>query len=484
MKKIKIIFCLLFFVYILITITTPKNVNAKLLPNFTKKLNNNLPSLAPILAKVIPSVVNIDVQGSTFTSEYKLPKQVEQYLREHFLLCKDGSPYENTLICGNSDNILEQRFHSIGSGVIINAKKGLIITNNHVIDHANYISVELNNGKTYEAQIIGRDSKTDIALIKIMGKTNNLKSLKIANSDTLKVGDYTIAIGNPYALGETVTSGIISGLGRSGLHIENFENFIQTDAAINFGSSGGALVNLNGDLIGINTAILAPNEGNIGIGFAIPINTVMNLVNQFIKFGKIKRGSLGINGIDFEPELAKILQIPYINKGVFVREIIKLSKDNELQAGDVIISLNGKNIDSYSLLKAKISSFVRGTVVKLGIIRKRIFKIVNVKIKDYNNDNISKNIIYNGIEGVYLNNIKLKNKIYFFKKIQKTSVQVNKVLKNSPAEKIGLKKGDIIIAINERIIKNVNDVKKVLNKKQSLILLHILRGKRNLYLIN
>ncbi|QJC33275.1 Do family serine endopeptidase [Enterobacteriaceae endosymbiont of Donacia clavipes] len=483
MKKIKIIFCLLFFVFIT-TITTSKNVNAKLLPNFTKKINNNLPSLAPILAKVTPSVVNIDVQGSTFISEYKLPSQVEQYLREHFLLCKDGSPYENTPICGNNDNVLEQRFHSIGSGVIINAKKGLIITNNHVIDHANYISVELNNGKIYEARVIGKDPKTDIALIKIKEKTNNLRSLKIANSDTLRVGDYTIAIGNPYSLGETVTSGIISGLGRSGLHIENFENFIQTDAAINLGSSGGALVNLNGDLIGINTAILAPNEGNIGIGFAIPSNTVMNLVNQLIKFGKIKRGSLGINGVNFEPELAKILQIPHINKGVFVREIIKSSKDNELKAGDVIISLNGKTIDSYALLKAKISSFIQGTIVKLGIIRKRVFKIVNVKIKDYNNDNISENVIYNGIEGVYLNNIKLKNKIYFFKKIQKTCVQVNKVLKNSPAEKIGLKKGDIIIEINERLIKNVNDVKKILNKKQSLILLHILRDKRNLYLIN
>ncbi|QJC32463.1 Do family serine endopeptidase [Enterobacteriaceae endosymbiont of Donacia dentata] len=484
MKKIKIIFCLFFFVTIFIVV--PKNINAKLLPNFTKKLNNNylLPSLAPILAKVIPSVVNIDVQGSTFVYEYKLPPQVEQYLREHFLLCKEGSPYENTPICGNNNNVLEQKFHSIGSGVIINAKKGLIITNNHVINHANYISVELNNGKIYEAKIIGRDPKTDIALIRIVGKTNNLKSLKIANSDNLKIGDYTIAIGNPYALGETVTSGIISGLGRTGLNIESFENFIQTDAAINRGSSGGALVNLNGDLIGINTAIFAPHEGNIGIGFAIPSNTVMNLVNQFIRFGKIKRGSLGINAVNLEPELTKILRIYNINKGVFVREIIKISKDNELQVGDIIISLNGKTIDSYALLKAKISSFIRGTVVKLGIIRKGTFKTVHVKIKNYNDDDDSENIIYYGIEGVYLNNIKLKNKIYIFKNIQKTSVQVNKVLKNSPASIIGLRKGDIIIQINQKPIKNINDVQKILNKKPSLILLYILRGNHKLYLVN
>ncbi|WP_168893045.1 trypsin-like peptidase domain-containing protein, partial [Enterobacteriaceae endosymbiont of Donacia marginata] len=221
MKKFKIFFYIFFFI---IGITIQQHVNAKLLPfNLIKKCNNNtLPSLSRVLSKVTPSVVSIDVQGSTFVSQFRLPPKIQEYLNEHFSLCKEGSPYENTPICGNNNNVLEQKFHAIGSGVIINSKEGIIVTNNHVINHASYITVELNNGKTYEAKIIGQDSQMDIALIKIQDKTKNLKSLKIANSDNLKVGDYAIAIGNPYGLGETVTSGIISGLGRTGLNIENF----------------------------------------------------------------------------------------------------------------------------------------------------------------------------------------------------------------------------------------------------------------------
>ncbi|QJC35679.1 Do family serine endopeptidase [Enterobacteriaceae endosymbiont of Donacia sparganii] len=486
MKKLKIIFCI-FFIFGIMTFISG-NVNAKLLPfNLTKiKKKYLLPSsLSIILSKITPSVVNIDVQGSTFVSQFRLPSNIQQYLNEHFSLCKEGSPYENTPICGNSNNILEQKFHSIGSGVIINSKKGMIITNNHVIDHANYISVELNNGKIYEAKIVGQDPKTDIALIQIKDKIGNLKDLKIANSDNLKVGDYTIAIGNPYGLGETVTSGIISGLGRTGLNIENFENFIQTDAAINRGSSGGALVNLHGDLIGINTAILTPNEGNIGIGFAIPSNTVINLVNQFIKFGKIKRGSLGIYGVELDPQISKVMRVPNIYKGVFIRKIVSF-KNNKLKSGDIIISLNDKKIDSYALLKAKISTFMRGTIIKLGIIRKGIFKIIKIKLNNFCKNNSSdEEIMYYGIEGAYLDNILLKNKNYIFKNLKKnTVVQVRKVIPNTPAAIIGLKKGDIIISINKKRIYNIKNLKKILGKQPSLILLYILRGNQNLYLIN
>ncbi|QJC37724.1 trypsin-like serine protease [Enterobacteriaceae endosymbiont of Donacia bicoloricornis] len=484
MKKFKIFFYIFFFV-IIITIRQ-KYASAKLLPfNFKKKWNNHsLPSLSKILKKVTPSVVSIDVQGSTFVSQFKLPPKIQDYLNEHFSLCKAGSPYENTPICGNNNNILEQKFHAIGSGVIINAKNGIIITNNHVINHAKYISVELSNGKTYEAKIIGQDPQMDVALIKIKNNIINLKSLKIANSDNLKVGDYTIAIGNPYGLGETVTSGIISGLGRTGLNIENFENFIQTDAAINRGSSGGALVNLNGDLIGINTAILTPNEGNIGIGFAIPSNTITNLIHQFTKFGKIKRGSLGIYGVDLDPQLAKVMNIHNLYKGTFIRDVIPF-KNNPLDPGDVIVSLNNKQVNSYALLKAKISTFMTGTFVKLGIIRKGVFKIIKTKLGDYcSNESFKKNMMYYGIEGSYLVNTDLKNRNVFFKMGKNTAVKVINILPNSPAEIIGLKKDDIILSINRRRTIDIKKVKEILDKHPSLILLYILRGKNKFYLLN
>ncbi|QJC36082.1 Do family serine endopeptidase [Enterobacteriaceae endosymbiont of Donacia cincticornis] len=483
MKKLKIIFYLFFFISNII-FTSP-NVHAKLLPfNLTKKWNSNkLPSLSIILSKVTPSVVNINVQGSTYVSQFRLPQKIQEYLNEKFSLCKEGSPYKNTPICGDNDNILQQKFHSIGSGVIINSKKGLIITNNHVINNADYISVELNNGKIYEAKILGQDPKTDLALIQIKDRTGNLKSVKIANSDTLKVGDYTIAIGNPYGLGESVTSGIISGLGRTGLNIENFENFIQTDAAINKGNSGGALVNLNGDLIGINTAILTPNEGNIGIGFAIPSNTVMNLVNQFIKFGKIERGFLGIYGVELDPQIAKVMKVPNIFKGIFIREVIS-SKNNILKPGDIIITLNNKKIDSYALLKAKISTLMRGSIIKLGIIRNGTFKIIETQLDNFCDDESSnENSIY-GIEGAYLENISLKKRFFIFNKVKKNGVKVIKVIPNSPASIIGLKKDDIIIGINQNNIYNIKDLKKILDTQPSLILLNILRGNKELYLLN
>ncbi|QJC37131.1 Do family serine endopeptidase [Enterobacteriaceae endosymbiont of Donacia vulgaris] len=448
-----------------------------------KSGNPSLPSLSKILSKVIPSVVSINVQGSTFITQFKLPSKIQEYLNEHFALCKEGSPYENTPICGNNNNILEQKFHSIGSGVIINSKKGLIITNNHVIDHANYILIELNDGKTYEAKVIGKDPQTDIALIQIKNKTKNLKSIKIANSDNLKVGDYTIAIGNPYGLGETVTSGIISGLGRTGLNIENFENFIQTDAAINRGSSGGALVNLNGDLIGINTAILTPNEGNIGIGFAIPSNTVNNLIKHFIKFGKVKRGSLGIYGIDLDPHIAKAMHASNVSKGIFIRKTESF-KNNKLQSGDIIVTLNGKKIYSFTILKAKISNLMRGTIIRLGIIRKGHFQKINIKLNDYCNNHSQNKAMYYGIEGGYLNNVILKKEIFFFKKFKKNAVKVEKVIPNSPAAMIGLKEGDVILSINKQRTKNIKDVQKILDKHPILILLYIMRDGERFYLVN
>lgn len=193
---------------------------------------------------------------------------------------------------------------ALGSGVIIDAAKGYVVTNNHVVDNASVIKVQLSDGRKFDAKVVGKDPRSDIALIQIQNP-KNLTAIKLADSDALRVGDYTVAIGNPFGLGETVTSGIVSALGRSGLNVENYENFIQTDAAINRGNSGGALVNLNGELIGINTAILAPDGGNIGIGFAIPSNMVKNLTSQMVEYGQVKRGELGIMGTELNSNWRK-----------------------------------------------------------------------------------------------------------------------------------------------------------------------------------
>ena len=224
-----------------------------------------MPSLAPIVEQVTPAVVNILVSGKKVTKQ-EIPEQFRFFFGPDF----PGS------------QVQEQPFQALGSGVIIDADKGYIITNHHVIDGADEIKVTLKDGRELTAKKIGEDQQSDIALLQI--KADGLTAIKMANSDSLRVGDFAMAIGNPFGLGQTVTSGIISALGRSGLNIENIENFIQTDAAINSGNSGGALVNLKGELIGINTAILGPNGGNIGIGFAIPSNMIHDLTDQIVKY--------------------------------------------------------------------------------------------------------------------------------------------------------------------------------------------------------
>ncbi len=227
------------------------------------------------------------------------------------------------------------------------------MTNNHVVDNATTIKVQLSDGRRFDAKVVGKDPRSDIALIQIQ-EPKNLTAIKLADSDALRVGDYTVAIGNPFGLGETVTSGIVSALGRSGLNVENYENFIQTDAAINRGNSGGALVNLNGELIGINTAILAPDGGNIGIGFAIPSNMVKNLTEQMVKYGQVKRGELGIMGTELNSELAKAMKVD-AQRGAFVSQVMPGSAAAKagIKAGDVITSLNGKAISSFAALRAQ-----------------------------------------------------------------------------------------------------------------------------------
>ncbi|MGC6007148.1 serine endoprotease DegP [Enterobacter cloacae] len=438
-----------------------------------------MPSLAPMLEKVMPSVVSINVEGSTTVNTPRMPRNFQQFFGDNSPFCQDGSPFQSSPFCqggGAGDDGQgggqQQKFMALGSGVIIDAAKGYVVTNNHVVDNANSIKVQLSDGRKFDAKVVGKDPRSDIALIQIQDP-KNLTAIKIADSDALRVGDYTVAIGNPFGLGETVTSGIVSALGRSGLNTENYENFIQTDAAINRGNSGGALVNLNGELIGINTAILAPDGGNIGIGFAIPSNMVKNLTAQMVQYGQVKRGELGIMGTELNSELAKAMKVD-AQRGAFVSQVMPNSSAAKagIKAGDVITSLNGKPISSFAALRAEVGSMPIGSKVTLGLLRDGKAVNVSLELQQSSQNQVDSSTIFSGIEGAEMSN-----------KGADKGVVVNNVKANSPAARIGLKKGDVIMGANQQPVKNIAELRKILDSKPSVLALNIQRGDTSIYLL-
>ncbi|HCD9773735.1 serine endoprotease DegP [Enterobacter hormaechei] len=438
-----------------------------------------MPSLAPMLEKVMPSVVSINVEGSTTVNTPRMPRNFQQFFGDNSPFCQDGSPFQSSPFCqggGAGDDGQgggqQQKFMALGSGVIIDAAKGYVVTNNHVVDNANTIKVQMSDGRKFDAKVVGKDPRSDIALIQIQDP-KNLTAIKLADSDALRVGDYTVAIGNPFGLGETVTSGIVSALGRSGLNAENYENFIQTDAAINRGNSGGALVNLNGELIGINTAILAPDGGNIGIGFAIPSNMVKNLTAQMVQYGQVKRGELGIMGTELNSELAKAMKVD-AQRGAFVSQVMPNSSAAKagIKAGDVITSLNGKPISSFAALRAEVGSMPIGSKVTLGLLREGKPVNVSLELQQSSQNQVDSSTIFSGIEGVEMSN-----------KGADKGVVVNNVKANSPAARIGLKKGDVIMGANQQPVKNIAELRKILDSKPSVLALNIQRGDTSIYLL-
>jgi len=438
-----------------------------------------MPSLAPMLEKVMPSVVSINVEGSTTVNTPRMPRNFQQFFGDNSPFCQDGSPFQGSPFCqggpggGNGGGgSQKEKFMALGSGVIIDAAKGYVVTNNHVVDNATSIKVQLSDGRKFDAKVVGKDPRSDIALIQIQDP-KNLTAIKIADSDALRVGDYTVAIGNPFGLGETVTSGIVSALGRSGLNVENYENFIQTDAAINRGNSGGALVNLNGELIGINTAILAPDGGNIGIGFAIPSNMVNNLTEQMVKYGQVKRGELGILGTELSSDLAKAMKVD-AQRGAFVSQVMPNSSAAKagIKAGDVITSLNGKPISSFAALRAQVGTMPVGSKVELGLLREGKPVSVTLELQQSSQTQVDSSSIFSGIEGAEMSN-----------KGADKGVVVNSVKGGSPAAQIGLKKGDVIMGANQQPVKNIADLRKILDSKPSVLALNIQRGDSSLYLL-
>ncbi|AST67999.1 MULTISPECIES: serine endoprotease DegP [Kosakonia] len=457
---------------------SPLSATAAETASSTTATSQQMPSLAPMLEKVMPSVVSINVEGSTTVNTPRMPRNFQQFFGDNSPFCQDGSPFQSSPFCqggGAPDGQgggQQQKFMALGSGVIIDAAKGYVVTNNHVVDNASTIKVQLSDGRKFDAKVVGKDPRSDIALIQIQDP-KNLTAIKLADSDALRVGDYTVAIGNPFGLGETVTSGIVSALGRSGLNAENYENFIQTDAAINRGNSGGALVNLNGELIGINTAILAPDGGNIGIGFAIPSNMVKNLTSQMVQYGQVRRGELGIMGTELNSELAKAMKVD-AQRGAFVSQVMPNSAAAKagVKAGDVITTLNGKPISSFAALRAEVGSMPIGSKVTLGMLRDGKPVNVTLELQQSSQNQVESSTIFSGIEGAEMSN-----------KGKDGGVVVNAVKPNSPAAQIGLKKGDVILGVNQQPVKNIAELRKILDSKPSVLALSIQRGDTSIYLL-
>ena len=316
-----------------------------------------VPSLSPIVKKVSPAVVNIATRGTIRDRGPQNPLLDDPFFRRFFDVPPDSGPRERP-------------FQSAGSGVIFDAKAGYIVTNAHVVENASEITVTLQDGRDLKAEVVGSDEPSDVAVLKVKNEGALLVQVGLGDSAKVEVGDFVLAIGNPFGLQHTVTSGIISGLSRSGINPDGYEDFIQTDASINPGNSGGALVNLRGELIGINTAILSRSGGNIGIGFAIPVNMAHSVMDQLIKYGSVKRGQLGVSMYTVTPDIAHSLGLPNA-LGALVSQVVDGSPAEKagIHTGDVITSVNGQPVKSNSELRNSIGLMRVGDKVEIGLLR-------------------------------------------------------------------------------------------------------------------
>lgn len=425
-----------------------------------------LPSttIAPMLKKVLPSIVNIKAQIKITD----LPTLIR--------LQKEKAREESAN--GDGNTVLPDKYVSVASGVIVDADKGYILTNAHVINDAQTVVVTLNDGHHYNAKIIGMDKPSDIALLQIHAK--NLTALPMADSNTLQVGDMVAAIGNPFGLNQTVTSGIVSALGRTSLGIENYENFIQTDAPINQGNSGGALINANGQLVGINTAILAPERGSIGIGFAIPTNMAKSVMQQLIEYGNVKRGALGVGAQDITPDLASAFNLNSYD-GAAVTLVMQNSPAQKagLQVGDIITAVNGVPVKNANDVINAIGFLRVDSSVKITVLRNNKSVTMNATLSDpqkRQQENENNNPF---LFGVTLKDFTILSPIHGDVK----GILVVAVDEDSNAWRSDLRPGDIITSANQQKVTSTEELQKVATHAKKTLLLNVLRGPAAFFLV-
>jgi serine protease Do len=420
---------------------------------------------ASILKPALPAVVNIHSSKVVKSSGQQMPFFNDPMFKQFF-----GDQF------GEGEQPRNEREQSLGSGVIVTSD-GTILTNNHVIDGATEVKVDLSDKREFTAKVIGTDAKTDIAVLKI--DATNLPTLAFGDSSKLQVGDMVFAIGDPFAIGETATMGIVSATGRGGLGIENYEDFIQTDAAINPGNSGGAMIDLHGDLIGINTAILSGGGGgNQGVGFAIPINLAKSVMEQIVGHGKVVRGYLGLYPQDLDASLAKQFGLNQAG-GALVGEISPDTPASHagLKRGDVILELNGTPVDSANDLRLRISQMSPGTSVKLGVSRDGKMQDFTVTLGELPPDKVAQEGTSEngggGLEGVQVQNLTPDIAEQLQLSAGTHGVVVTQVDPASAAAGAGLSRGDVIQEVNHKPVNNVGEYKQALagTSNQSVLLL-------------
>ncbi len=425
----------------------------------TDSQGQTLPTLAPMLEKVTPAVVNIASTGRVRVQQNPLFN--DPFFRRFFEM--PNQPRERIT-------------RSLGSGVIIDAKKGYILTNNHVIARADEITVTLQNGDTHKAKLLGTDPDTDIAIIQI--EATKITAIPMADSDNVRVGDFSLAIGNPFGIGQTVTSGIVSAIGRSGLGIEGFEDFIQTDASINPGNSGGALVNLRGELIGINTAILSQSGGSVGIGFAIPINMVQDIMQQLLIHGEVKRGRLGAQAQNLSPQLAKAFNIKF-RRGAVITQVENDSAADRagLHPGDIILEINQRQVRNADTLRNSVGLLRVGEEVHLKVIRDGKTLMLHARVEEPPHRMLEGQKIHARLGGAVLAEIEEGSRLYG--RIQ--GILLAEVQRDSPASRAGLHKGDVITSINRKPVRALTELKQS-SLAGGTLLLNIVRGNTALFL--
>jgi Do/DeqQ family serine protease len=418
----------------------------------TPVTDSPVPSLAPMVKRASPSVVNIATRGTIKEKPgQRNPLMDDPFFRRFFDTPPDSKPRE-------------RQFQSAGSGVVVDAKNGYIITNHHVVENASEITITLLDNRSFTAKVVGSDEGADIAVLQ--AKQPNLVAMPLGDSAHLEVGDFVVAIGNPFGLQHTVTAGIVSALGRSGINPEGYEDFIQTDASINPGNSGGALVNLKGELVGINSAILSGSGGNIGIGFAIPVNMVKGVMEQLIKYGQVKRGILGVNIYNVTPEIAKEFGLTE-STGALVAGVAPGSSAERagIKTGDIITSINGVVMKSASELRNSIGMLRVGDKVEIGLLRDgKPLKVTALIAERSEAETANAVDIAQGLEGAELADAPAGG-----------GVLVRSVQDGSPASQAGIKTNDLIVGVGRTPISNTKSFREAA-KGANVLVLNVKRG--------